>query len=373
MVDQDYLWAADLVVKAPSPEAGRFRIVFSRDFHKEPPPEWEIDGLVMARAPHLVFGPYGAAKTFIVLEESGAFVTGAPAFGHFEVLKRGSVVAFMAEATNDIKAKRWPAYCAAHDLDPRQENFDGHRLAIVDRCPLVKDPKDVAGAIEAIEREGVEPVHIVIDNVACALGDLNETQSSDLYHLTNTVARLIDHFGCSVTLVANTPADTEKPRGGLALPDAMGVIWGLSKLTADFGTLMTNKKMKSESTGAAWKLQGSRYPAGLVGRDGQPLHSLAFKCAGPVSAEARRMRTPAEEQEEFRLCVKLVLLDHPGEWLTEAKLARLLAPANPDAMRKKISRSVGILRNQGPLYDYVKRDASGKERRPWLFGLPDEQ
>jgi hypothetical protein len=303
----DYTWAEEMCAgeSEPSSLVDSFKPVLSSDFHLVPEPKWQIEDLTQRRLVHLNFGEPGSIKTFCEMEIAACTVTGLPAFGHFPVYERGDAVIFEGEAMPDFARNRWPAWCHAHGLDPKQSDFDGCRLAVIPKCPIVKDGREVPAAIEAIERLGLNPVHIGIDTVERAMVGLNETETSDLAYLISAAQGLAKYFQCGVSLLHHPPDGNKlKPRGGTSLPGAMDIMWLHSKLTADFSSTLTNIKMKGGVTGASYKLQGSLHLTGLTGQSGSPTRSLVFRYVGPVAAqETMRPKTKTELESEWRACV----------------------------------------------------------------------
>lgn len=174
-----------------------------------------IDGFLYADTLTNVIGRSGACKSFVLQNMAACVATGTPWMARR--VERGAVFYIGGEGQSGLvkRFRGWQNYTGIP--------LDGAPLYIASRLPPLADPLNVAGTIEAIQAcseesffncGGADPVLIVIDTLARALGGADENSAAEVGRLIEGLDWIRQNWGCAVACAHHTGhGETTQSRG----------------------------------------------------------------------------------------------------------------------------------------------------------------
>lgn len=257
-----------------------FELFEPHQFKDRPAPKWIVDGLVMEKRTHTLFGKSESMKTFQTLDLLASIAFGIPAFGKYEVFAPGDVVFFCDEDPDDLMKVRWPAWCKARGVkDPFANPSPGPgRFAVIPRCPLIANPYDIPGAIKCIRDRKLQPKVIAIDTWAKAMVGMNQDSATDTGLLFQAMGQLRREFGCATWLTHHPKkAEATEMRGSGAQTNDGDVVWLASRTGDTLAVQWINMKMKSAPRPAPLHFAGTLHAVdGLVDQHGRQITAPVF-------------------------------------------------------------------------------------------------
>lgn len=182
----------------------RFSIKTAAEVRELPPLSWRIHGVLPAAGIAGIFGPSGAAKSFLALDMAAAIGEGAQWFGHRVKPACALYVALEGEAGFRLRLEAWEV---------------GHERAFPGDVRFLFDPfrvtsrEDVLGLASAIEAAGGAEL-IVIDTLNRAAPDADENSAEGMGGILDGVKALQMMTGGLVLLVHHTGKDAAKGMRG---------------------------------------------------------------------------------------------------------------------------------------------------------------
>lgn len=296
----DYVQAGKDLAALLTPKASDW-LISADDFSSQPAPiSWLVKGWLQANALHMVHGPSGHGKTFVVLDWCCRMASGAADwFGARS--KPGAVVYLAGEGHHGLRA-RVAAWKVRHGAD---------RLAMWvsrDGCDL-NTPAGLHRALEALRALPVRPSLVVVDTLHRFLsGDENSAQ--DAKTMLDACAVVMGEFGCSVLLVHHTGVSEEaqgRARGSSAWRGALDI--EINVFCKDGQITVSQKKCKDaeQAQPVYAELEPVALP-GWVDEDGEPVGSVVLRqCEAP--AETRK----PSKLEEHRKTLERAWFDSGAE------------------------------------------------------------
>lgn len=211
----------------------KFRLLTVEDLLALPPPVWLIKPLMELGTLVVLYGPSGAAKTFLALAWALSVATGRR-WMDCEV-RPGPVVYIVAEGGRGI-LRRVLAWMQGAGLD---------RIAVgyfVLEAVQLLDEDDVTALLDRLR--AIKPVLMVFDTMArCFVGG-DENQARDLGRLVSAARQIQGETGATVLLVHHTgKKDAENERGSNALRGACDTMI-LQAMDSTNVVTVTNTKQK---------------------------------------------------------------------------------------------------------------------------------
>jgi hypothetical protein len=282
----------------------------------------------------MIYGPWGAGKSFLALDLCLHLATGTDWSDH--KTHRPYRIAYTAgEGVFGIR-QRVIAWAQHH----HPENVDNFRLVPI--MPLFGNDGDLKEYAEDLKDWA--PQLIVVDTVAHGMAGLDENNQKDAGIFMARCAELRNMFRASILVIHHTGKDENKgARGSTVLPAAMDTVFEVSK-PREGEAILTMKKQKDA---AGWPTaQGFR--ATQVGK------SLVFTPAS-VSRDTGAM------QDNNRMSVMLEVLQITNGLNTKplaVEVARASAPGADNLTLDKLAASCE---------KWLQRLAKSPEGDKWLL------
>jgi RecA-family ATPase len=221
-----------------SQERPTFRTLSVADLSQLPEPEWLVDSMIPAAAMTTLFGPPGAAKSFLALDVACSIATGHSFHG--SSTKPGKVLYCLGEGIRSLRY-RIESWCLAHptaDVSLLEEN-----LVVIAKTPHLLEPYDASALLNTVSDMG-EVSLLIIDTLARALVGGDENSAQDVGLAINVCDRVRDTTGAATLLVHHTSAEGSKTRGSTALPGASDAMIKMTKDDIQHVITLTCYKMK---------------------------------------------------------------------------------------------------------------------------------
>ncbi len=207
----------------------RFTFMTDEEVEALPPPEWLLGGMLVANTLSVVFGEYGSAKSFLVLDWALSIATGMSWMGH--PVKQGAVVYIAGEGIGGM-GKRIRAWKQQHGWTGGATG-----LHLLGTAPHLLSPEDVLFLRDAMRALPVKPSLVVIDTLARSMTGGDENSAQDMGRAVAAAESIRVEFGCHVLLVHHKPNGAAKTRGSNALP---GAAYTLVDVVRDNDTIIVN-------------------------------------------------------------------------------------------------------------------------------------
>lgn len=221
------------------PETGEIKeeklFIWADELDDMPDPEWLIEDVLNRDSLAALVGPYGSAKTFVMLDMAACVSTGH--HWHGRDVEPGYVVYVYAEGVRGIK-KRVRAW--------EESNHQAvSKIAFVPRAIRFLEAEDVDYLIERINAEVPEqPMAIFIDTLARAMYGGNENDSTDMGTLIENADRLKRATGATVVFAHHTNKGGGY-RGSTSLPGGLDTMIMVKK-EKDIVELTCDKMKEAE-------------------------------------------------------------------------------------------------------------------------------
>jgi hypothetical protein len=198
------------------------------------PPEWLVEDTIPTDAFVLLWGLWGAGKTFLALDLALSIATGQR--WHGKVVKHGPVVYVAGEGVRGLNQRRRDWATRYHKGEAVADFY-----VLPASLPML-DPTQVTAFGDQIETTvGRPPVMIVIDTLARCTAGGNENDQLDMGTFVSNCDQLRTRFPEAVVLVLHHPSKAGvAPRGSTVLTGAAETILkmetddaGLRKLHCD--------------------------------------------------------------------------------------------------------------------------------------------
>lgn len=182
------------------------------------PVDWLVKGLLAKDTLAALVGPSGCGKTFAYCSLAYHVALGLPWFGRD--VHAGAVFVLAGEGRSGLR-KRFAGLESYHKVQ-----LDSAPLFIADGLPTLCNLGNTASVIQAIQAAaddaffangGADPVLVIIDTVARAMGGANENQASDMGALVAAMDWIRTTWGATVLAVHHTGHENgDRARGSSA-------------------------------------------------------------------------------------------------------------------------------------------------------------
>jgi putative DNA primase/helicase len=174
-----------------------------------PDVEWLLGRVLPLRNIAFLVAAAGSGKSFVAIDMAFSVVTGGPWLGR--PVKQGPVVYVEAEGDPEWKY-RLLAWKREHEVDKQLCGVEFLYEAVD-----LTDPKRIDQFVADVRALPQPPVLVVIDTLACCLGDGDENSATDMRVAIESMKRLRREFGCSVLATHHTGhANQDRARGSSA-------------------------------------------------------------------------------------------------------------------------------------------------------------
>jgi putative DNA primase/helicase len=256
------------------------------DFAGQPKPiRWLVKGWLQREALHMVFGPSGGGKTFVVLDMCMTLASGMPDWcGH--TTKTANVVYLAGEGHHGLAA-RMAAWMQRH-------NARGLNMWISRTGTDLDTPAGLEQVVENVRQLPVQPDLIVVDTLHRFLsGDENSAQ--DASRMLKACDELKQRFGAAVLLVHHTGVSEEaqaRERGSSAWRGAMDVSIGVTPSKDATPMKVWHRKVKDgkEQPPIFGQLSDVEID-GWIDEDGEQVTSCVFERIEHEAVEKREPET----------------------------------------------------------------------------------
>ena len=309
-----------------TPPKNPFTLLGTADVRNFPDPEWLIEGAIPKHSLGLLYGPWGAHKTFIALDMALSVASGRP-WGPLTSNSEGPlpVVYLAGEGAHGFKTRleAWLQHTSLADV------VDFH---LVPAMPLFAVDDQLQAFAQAIRDARVRPALIVIDTVARAMAGMDENAQKDAAIFIARCDELRREFDCAALGVHHTGKDqTRGARGSTVLPGSVDVLIRVEPAAALHDVFLHMEKQKD---GPVWEK-----PVGMIGKE--IAGSLAFS---PGAAQPR---------------VRDVIEERRVEAMDDILLHSPINPVKTNALADEVAKRVGN-DNPGSIRDWLRRTAKKK-------------
>lgn len=207
--------------EAEARRQARFTFLSDEEVEMLPPPEWQIGTLLVQNSLSVVYGEYGSAKSFLVLDWALSIATGRPWMG--KAVVQGTVAYVAGEGIGGM-GKRIKAWKQQHEWTGGPTG-----LWLLGSAPLLLHAEDVVALRDALRSLPAIPTLVVIDTLARSMTGGDENSAQDMGLAVAAAEGIRAEFGCHVLLVHHKPAGASKTRGSTALPGAADTLIDVTK------------------------------------------------------------------------------------------------------------------------------------------------
>jgi hypothetical protein len=227
---------ASALVPSP-PRNARFRLLDETGVTALPRPQFLVDDVLVAQALTVVYGPPGAAKTFLTLDLVLAIATGQ--LWHGRAVRPGVVLYVAAEAGLGLR-QRLHAWTEHHGCTGQL----GSRFQVLIEPVNLLMPAEVDALIAVAKTLPEPPCVVVFDTLARCMVGGDENSARDMGLAVAALDRIRTSLGCSVLVDHHTTKQADTERGSSALRGAADCMLALAK----DGDLVTISCAKSKDT-----------------------------------------------------------------------------------------------------------------------------
>jgi len=188
-----------------APQHPEFPLLSDEDLETVPPPEYQVDGVIVLESNVFIYGPPGSGKSFLAIEFGRSIAAGRCALGLRTV--RGPVIYIAAEGGKRGIAKRVRAWSAAkNDGTPVPDFWVVPRpVPMLDVGAVKKFIAEVTAKVGKHKQVGM----FVIDTLArCTVGG-DENSAADMGRYVAACDELRATFGATVTSVHHSGKATD--------------------------------------------------------------------------------------------------------------------------------------------------------------------
>ncbi len=199
----------------------RFTFLSDEEVEMLPPPSWQLSTILVQNSLSVVYGEFGSAKSFLVLDWALSIATGKPWMG--KTVTQGMVAYIAGEGIGGM-GKRIRAWKQQHDWTGGPTG-----LWVLGSAPLLLHMEDVVALRDALRALPEIPALVVIDTLARSMTGGDENSAQDMGLAVAAAESIRAEFGCHVLLVHHKPAGAQKTRGSTALPGAADTLIDVTK------------------------------------------------------------------------------------------------------------------------------------------------
>jgi hypothetical protein len=268
-------------ISQPSPDAGRYKILWPADVSVIPSIQWRIKHVLPTIGLAAVYGPSGSGKSFLALDLAAAISKGNKWFGIRTY--QAPVVYLMLEGEGGIKT-RVLALEEAHGPLP------ANGFGVITQSFQLTSPQDVADLAEVVPTGSV----VFIDTLNRAAPTSDENSSKEMGEILEAAKALYKATNSLVILVHHTGKDTSRGmRGHSSLVAALdGAIevqrsdqkrsWTVAKTKDGEDGKTVNFKLKHHALGQ--DADGEDITSCSI----EPDHSAIFVTKGPSGDKQKK-------------------------------------------------------------------------------------
>jgi hypothetical protein len=287
------LWKkeADKGIVATVDPTAAYRLLTWDALDELTPPEWLVEDVLPTDAFVLLWGIWGAGKTFLALDLALSVATGKPWHGH--TVKGGPAVYVAGEGVRGLNQRR-VAWATKYNNDEAVNDF----YVLPSPVPML-DSAQVSLFADQIEATvGRTPVLIVIDTLARCTPGGDENTQKDMNQFVAEADKLRRRFPEAVVLVLHHPSKAGQVRGSTVLTGAADTILKLDVDDEKLVRTLSCDKMKdsAEFTPTYFRLEAIDPSCVLVPADAPPAAAQASPIKtklGKQILEALRNRGPS--------------------------------------------------------------------------------
>ena len=301
------------------------------------PPTWIVKDFLADESYAILFGPYGAFKTFVALDLALSIAAGFPADPSWEVVSPGPVLFAAGEGRSDL-LNRVRAWEALHYGGEKVEDF-----VLVDPVPTTIISEDALTAFsnEALRRHPNGYKATFIDTLGRAMEGADENSQRDASAMTALAYRLRTELGGSVLALHHSGlAEDKRPRGSSVFAADADTMVRASRRGKDHMVELTMAKQKSAPE---WE---SERRLRLVKMQLSPGSSTLVAAPAPALTAKEKIQAKGDlrEREDVMLGVideevRAILEMNPLRTWTQRDLAEAVA------MRERITLESKMLGN----------------------------
>ena len=213
------------------------------DIMNMPDPTYIIDQAIPEDGLVMIYGAYGAYKTFVGVDLLMAVAAGRPWMG-LDVLEPGEVVYVTPEGVSGFKW-RIMAWSKRHEPNTR---LLVRNVNLMKRMPMFGDLEQVQGLHDLLR--GMSPKIIVLDTMAHAMAGMDENAQKDAGLFIARVMMLKRELNCTVVLIHHTGKDESRgARGASGIPAACDTVFEVTTPAAN----VVQVEMKKQKDGERWR------------------------------------------------------------------------------------------------------------------------
>ncbi len=237
-------WAVEWAEDHPSNQPDKpSELLKWDDIMNLPDPTYIVEDAIPEQGLVMIYGPYGAHKTFVAIDLLMAVAAGKPWMG-LEVTEPGEVVYATPEGVSGFKW-RVMAWAKQHGentgLLVRNVNF-------LPRMPMFGDLEQVQGLHDLLR--GIRPKILVLDTMAHAMAGMDENTQKDAGLFISRVMMLKRELDCTVVIIHHTGKDESRgARGASGIPAACDTVFEITNPAAN----VVQVEMKKQKDGERWQ------------------------------------------------------------------------------------------------------------------------
>jgi hypothetical protein len=305
----------------------RYSLHTTEAMASRPPARYRVKGVFMREAVASIFGPSGAAKSFLAMDMVYAISDDRDFFG-------GSV------ATCDVV---WICQEGADGLERRVKAIrKKYGADSGDRIQYIMEPfsllyaDDVNALIASIKAAGIGNGVVVVDTLNAATPGMDENSSKDMGIAIAAVKRIRDECGGLVILIHHSGKDASKGlRGHSSLHAAMDTVIEVTREGDRRSWKLAKSKDGADGEEHQFRLQVIEIG---IDEDGEPVSSCVIVPEESASNAMRRTLPPKSGNQR-------IIWDAIGELLRDSKsFGKAGAPASRPCV--EIETAVDLLRTR---------------------------
>ncbi len=196
------LWRDKLTAFIPDVAAivNRPRLIRHIDeFENEPPVEWLIPNELPSRAISVIYGPSGAAKSFLAIDYAGVIALKKPVI----------YIAGEGQSGYYARYKAWLTHCGYKKSG---------QFMLAPRAVQLLKPNEVSEFIN--EAAEIKPAVVFIDTLARSMVGGDENSQKDMGLFISGCDQIREQLGCAVVIIHHTGKTGDNERGSSVLRGA---------------------------------------------------------------------------------------------------------------------------------------------------------
>jgi predicted transcriptional regulator len=235
----------DTAAQAPAPASGdTYPLLTLRDLANMPAPTYRLQDMVPEGGFVVLYGPSGAAKSFLAIDWSLCVASGLAWYGR--EAKPGGVLYISAEGSAGlgVRTRAW--------LTARSQSDERIRIRFLPDAVNFLDTAQLARAARTIQALNAPPALIVVDTMARTMIGGEENSARDVGQFIDAIDRLRRPHNAAALIVHHTGKAGDDERGSSAL---RGAADAMHSLKPDGASLrLTCEKLKDAEEYSPWNL-----------------------------------------------------------------------------------------------------------------------